>query len=166
VSRTLQRQRGPRAAMSSAITRPIQRAGGAALVCCRRYDTNNACFCLSPARTAQHTQQSPPDNVSPSQNTPSEKTRSSAVGDMPSEHLYTSYCQHCVSLVAIYWPNFSTLSHLPALDSILAVFSVIYLPFSHLTPSVREIPSSYRVHIDPLKAKGYKYNFALVFFSF
>jgi len=54
--------------------------------------------------------------------------KSSAVADMPPEHMCTSYSKHCIPLVAIYRPDFSTRSHLPECNSWQHIFR--HLPIS------------------------------------
>jgi len=62
-------------------------------------------------------------------------------------HLNTSYSQHCDPLVTFIGHIFqlTVIHQRAALESILAVFCDIYLPLSHLTSSMRGMPSSYHI---------------------
>jgi len=68
--------------------------------------------------------------------------RSSAVSGMSPERLRTLYSQHCVTLVAIYWPYFLIHRHSPEGSSWQHIdrISDIYQPNFHSTPSVMEFP--------------------------
>jgi len=73
------------------------------------------------------------------------KTRNSPVAEMPHERM----CMlHSWCVLLIYCPDFPTRSHLPEGSSWQHIGRIFcHLPLSHLTPSMKRIPPSYRVHI-------------------
>jgi len=75
-------------------------------------------------------------------------TRSLTVADMPPERLCMSYSQHCVPLVTIYWPDFSTHRHSHQRAALGRIFRYLLtpLPFDALNKeNPLELSGSYLV---------------------